>query len=90
MRTASATFCIIHDLLGIDAMGGKKEDTMNAASSTVPPTAGIRDGPYRIGSTMKPAIAYANRMSPFQMRTRWAAPMSMRNASRRTSNEVRD
>ena len=42
---------------------------MNIASSAVPTTAGIRNGPHKVGSTMKPAIAYSNRMSPFQMRT---------------------
>jgi hypothetical protein len=62
---------------------------MNTASSAIPTTASIRDGPFKNGSTIKPAIAYSNRMSPFQMRMRWAAPMSMRNANRRTSNEVR-
>ena len=54
-----------------------------------PAIAGTRDGRNSKGSTMKPAIAYSTRISPFQTTTRWTRPASMRNASRRTSNVVR-
>src|SRR5258707_667235 len=57
MRAASATSCVIQYRLGIDAIGGRKEDRKKTTSRPVPTIAGSRDGTNRNSRTTQGAIA---------------------------------